>query len=294
MSSSTENGCALPEPWEIKAKDKPMTPATPPSGGEQPPILNTGVLTVGHGTPADGILEMPIVISAVALEQTGALIRQCLGEPEVKQPANDYQPAAIGLSGFAQTGKTTVANYIESEFGYRRQHIAEPLRDMLRTLLRRYRYTDETIDRYLTGDLKEEVIPELGVTSRHAQITIGTEWGRELINQDIWADLWALEASWAGGLAMNDSVRFPNEENAIRHELGGFTILVTRAGTKPVAFKWGFIGEKLYDWFGCMWGVHDSERVDRLNPDHIIDNNGSLEELYEQIDGILADELCLR
>lgn len=205
-------------------------------------------------------------------------------------PANDFVDA-IGLSGFAQTGKTAVANYIESKYGYRRQHIAEPLRDMLRTLLRRFDYPDELIDCYLTGELKEELVPCLGVTSRQAQISLGTEWGREQIDQDLWARLWAYEAAQHGSAVMNDSVRFRNEEAAIQEELMGFTIMIQRPGTGPVAYiGWKWLSRKLYQWFGCMWGVHPSERVDLLDPDYVVVNNGTLEQLYDQIDGIMAQE----
>lgn len=208
----------------------------------------------------------------------------------IPYPANDFIDA-IGLSGFAQTGKTAVANYIESRYGFVRQHIAEPLRDMLRTLLRRFRMDEALIDRYLTGDLKEDVIPCLGVTSRHAQITIGTEWGRELIDQDLWARLWAVEAYGAEETKrMNDSVRFRNEEAAIQQELGGFTIMIERPGTGPVAFTgWKWLSRQLYK-LGIMWGVHPSERVDLLDPDYVVVNDGTLEDLYEQIDGIMAQE----
>jgi hypothetical protein len=258
---------------------------------EQPPFQHTidivpandGPTYVGFDIARDG--DYGLVYGRTA---DGAV--HVLDELDL-QADNDNEPSSIGLSGFAQTGKTTVANYIEAKYGYRRQHIAEPLRDMLRTLLRRFGLEDELITRYLTGDLKEKVIPELGVTSRHAQITIGTEWGRELIDDDLWANLWAYEADQAGGKAMNDSVRFPNEEQAIR-ALGGFTILVVRPGTRPAAFK-SWLGRKFYDWFGCMWGVHPSERIDLLNPDYTIVNSGSLEELYCKVDEIMEREAVL-
>jgi hypothetical protein len=193
---------------------------------------------------------------------------------------------AIGLSGFAQSGKTTAANYLERCHGYKRHHIAEPLRDMLRTLLRRFDMPTALIDRYLTGDLKEEVIPCLGVTSRWAQIALGTEWGREQIDADLWARLWAHEVLKLAK-PMNDSVRFPNEEREIR-SIGGATILIRRKGTHPAAFKWGWLGKTLYHAFGIMWGVHDSERVDRLKPDFVVENNGTLADLYSDLDAIVA------
>ena len=142
------------------------------------------------------------------------------------------------------------------------------------------------ITRYLTGDLKELVIPCLGVTSRYAQITIGTEWGRELINPDLWANTW--EAGIQDGeSAMNDSVRFPNEERSV-HNRGGLTIMIKRPGTRPASFKWGKIGEFLFERFGLMWGVHDSERTDRLHPDFTIHNDSTVEQLYADIDEAMA------
>lgn len=192
----------------------------------------------------------------------------------------------IGLSGFAQSGKTTAALYLEKKYGVRRKHIAEPLRAMLAVLLQANGMSSDEITRYLEGDLKEQVISCLGVTSRYAQITIGTEWGRELISQDLWAN------TWARGIAddesvMNDSVRFPNEAQAIR-KLGGIVIMIKRPGTKPARFKWGKVGEFLHDRFGLMWGVHDSERIDRIKPDFIIHNDSSVEQLYADLDEAMS------
>jgi hypothetical protein len=188
----------------------------------------------------------------------------------------------VGLSGFAQSGKTTAALYLEQKYGIPRKHIAEPLRAMLAVLMQANGMKSAEITRYLTGDLKEQVIPCLGVTSRYAQITIGTEWGRELISQDLWANTWA-SGIHADESVMNDSVRFPNEEKPI-HDKGGFTIMIKRPGTRPAKFKWGKFGEFLFDRFGLMWGVHDSERTDRLKPDFIIHNDSSVEQLYADLD----------
>lgn len=199
------------------------------------------------------------------------------------------RPRAIGLSGFAGTGKTEVAKYIEAEYGFERRHIAEPLRRMIASLLRDWGFDDKTINRYLVGDLKEAVIPGIGRTSRHLQITLGTEWGRGQVDQDLWANLWVRQAEIARTRTpppMNDSVRFPNEETAIR-DMRGITIMITRPGTGPAAFKWKWLGPKLYRWFGCMWGVHDSERTDRLTPDYVIANDGTLDQLRNKIEMVM-------
>ena len=197
----------------------------------------------------------------------------------------------VGLSGYAGSGKTAAATRLTLRWGMTRQHIAEPLRRMLASLMRDFGYCEEHIERYLTGDLKEELIEGIGATSRHCQITLGTEWGRQQIRSDLWADLWVRQAQLAGGGVMNDSVRFPNEEIAIRDSDVGFTVLIQRPGTGPAAFKWKRLGPLLYRRFGCMWGVHDSERVDRLNPDYVVVNDGTLSDLYDKIDAIMRAEM---
>jgi hypothetical protein len=71
----------------------------------------------------------------------------------------------------------------------------------LAVLLQANGMSSDMITRYLEGDLKEQLIPELGVTSRYAQITIGTEWGRKLIGEDLWAN------TWERGIADGESKR---------------------------------------------------------------------------------------
>lgn len=196
---------------------------------------------------------------------------------------------ALGISGLAGSGKTTAALHIEGRWGFRRKHIATPLRAMLAVLLRANGLDEETIHRYLEGDLKETVIPELGVTSRQAQITLGTEWGRQLISPDLWARTWARGIGLTDRV-MNDSVRFLNEEEVIR-EMGGITIMIERPGAEPAAYRWNGLGRTLYGTTGLMWGVHDSERTDRLMPDYTIVNDGSVEDLHRALDEVMMDAM---
>ena len=202
---------------------------------------------------------------------------------------------AIGLSGFAQTGKTTAANYIEARYGFTRVHIATTLRAMLAVLLRDLGYTEADIFDILEGHRKDGwLIPELERTSRDLQITIGTEWGRELVHPDVWVKTWTHLAR-AHPRAMNDSVRFRNEEAAIRDQLGGFTILIERPGAGPAKFTDSWAEAEFYKDGSIYWnGVHPSERLDLLRPDHIVVNDGSLDDLYAKIDGIMYEEGIVR
>lgn len=196
----------------------------------------------------------------------------------------------IGLSGFAGSGKTAAALYLESEYGFTRLHIADTLRGMLRVLLQDLGYDTWQRHEYLEGQWKESIIPELGVTSRHAQITLGTEWGRNLIHDDLWQRCWEARASRLDQPAMNDSVRFPNEEDGI-HSRHGFTIMIVRPGRGPAAFKGRRFMKPVWRWlyqtFGIMWGVHPSERVDLLNPDYVVHNTGTLDDLHRMLDQVM-------
>jgi len=87
--------------------------------------------------------------------------------------------AFIGLSG---CGKTTAARYF-NDHGFTRLRFAEPLKRMLRAI----GLTDAQLD----GDLKEQETNLLcDRTPRHAMQTLGTEWGRNQIDQDFWVNIW--------------------------------------------------------------------------------------------------------
>ncbi len=84
---------------------------------------------------------------------------------------------------------------------------------------------------HLEGDLKETPTELLaGQTPRWAMQTLGTEWGRELMGPDIWANAWEHAATLVlneGGTVVVDDCRFPNELEAVRH-LGGVAINILR------------------------------------------------------------------
>jgi hypothetical protein len=196
----------------------------------------------------------------------------------------------IAVAGWAGSGKGEVARVLMDDFGLPRVKFADPLKNMFRSLLADLGHDAQTIERYIEGDLKASVVAGIdGVeaTSRHFMISLGTKWGRQGIHPDLWAKVWAAKAAKLSRFVVDD-LRFLNEEH-VHHTLGGLTVLVVRPGTEPAAFKWGRFGRLLFRWFGCMWGVHDSERTDRLNPDIIIHNDGTLDQLHAKIHEMVDD-----
>lgn len=176
----------------------------------------------------------------------------------------------IGLMGFGGVGKSTVARILCEQHGFVAPHIGAPIKAMLGGLLRNIGYAPDTIARYVDGDLKRHAIPELGATATEALQTIGTEWGRNCIRQDLWLSLWLAKADAilsAGGRVVQESVRFPDEAAAIKKR-SGILIEVRRPS------------------FGPLSG-HVSEVLPAAADVRIV-NDGNLATLAETVGGTLA------
>lgn len=140
-------------------------------------------------------------------------------------------PRLIGLIGRKGAGKDTAAETLTAR-GYGNVKFAGALKDMLRTLLEYQGLDAEMIERMVEGDLKEVPTDYLaGRTPRHAMQTLGTEWGRELIDSNFWVET-AIRRAEGNGFAVVTDVRFPNEMAAI-HEAGGVCIGISADWIKP-------------------------------------------------------------
>jgi hypothetical protein len=132
-------------------------------------------------------------------------------------------PQIIALVGNAGAGKSTVAEYLVKVHGYQVVKFAGPLKTMLRAI----GLTDDEIE----GAKKEQPSGMLcGKTPRHAMVTLGTEWGRDLIGDDFWAGLWRDQVAgvlWHGGRVVVDDCRFPNEYASVQ-AMSGIAWHITR------------------------------------------------------------------
>ncbi len=162
----------------------------------------------------------------------------------------------IALCGLKGSGKSSAANALASVLPAARVRFAGPLKDMLRAI----GLTDAEIE----GELKELPSDKLcGKTPRHGMVTLGTEWGRQMIGEDIWVEAW--KRSVAPHLArgvdiLTEDLRFPNEYEAVR-SLGGIVLRVTRPGLLP--------------------GDHESEQhALKFAADVEVCNDGDLEDLH--------------
>lgn len=171
------------------------------------------------------------------------------------------QAPLIGITGRARSGKDTVANFIVAAIGGYRYSFADPIRAMLVPL------GVDMSDPYWQAR-KEEPIPALGVSPRRMMQTLGTEWGRQLINPDLWLIMAHQRLLGNGpGMVVSD-VRFENEAAWIRKH-GGRIIHVIRPDTKAVE-------------------AHASEDgIEMQDADARLFNSGTLEELQLSVRELL-------
>jgi hypothetical protein len=131
----------------------------------------------------------------------------------------------IGLCGAPGAGKSTAAQYLAERYGLARVRFADPLKNMLRAYYQTLGVPAEDIERRIEGDLKTTADPLLASRDpRYAMQTLSTQWGRELIDENLWMNAWAFRVAkamgdGAPGVVVED-VRFPNEEAALRGGLG--------------------------------------------------------------------------
>ena len=149
-------------------------------------------------------------------------------------------PRLIGLLGRKGSGKETAALALLSR-GYQNVKFAGALKDMIRVLLAYQGVDPYIVERMVEGDLKEEPTAFLGgQTPRFAMQTLGTEWGRILIADDLWVKT-AIRRAGDRETVITD-VRFPNEMEAVV-AAGGVCFGITA------------------DWITPVEGEHESEAL---------------------------------
>ena len=197
----------------------------------------------------------------------------------------------IGICGFIGSGKDTAADYLVNFHEFRRDSFAATLKDAVaavfgwdRELLegrtKHAREWREQVDSWWAERLK---MPEL--TPRLALQLWGTEVCRRSFHDDIWiASLEARLRNSRDNIVISDC-RFPNEIKAIK-QAGGKVIWVQR-GELP---SWHIMAAKANkgDAFAAeklkSLGVHASETAwVGTDFDYIVDNNGTVDELYNRI-----------
>ncbi len=161
-------------------------------------------------------------------------------------------PVIIGLAGRARSGKDTVATFFTKT--HRVVRFAQPIKDAVKAL---YGWSDIVME----TDIKDAIDPHWGVSPRSAMTHVAQS-TRLFVANDFFVK--RLFDSWDGGAIVIPDVRYKHEVDAINAR-GGITIKITREGLHK----------------------HDIEfTVDELDTTYNITNNGSLDSLRRQIDGL--------
>ena len=166
----------------------------------------------------------------------------------------------IGLSGYARSGKDTVAELLCLNYAFKRVAFADPIREAILTLnpkIDSITHVSHRVEDYGWEVAKQE--PEI----RRLLQVMGTEVGRKMFGENIWIDMAFKQAEQYQQVVIPD-VRFPNEADAIK-ELGGIIWRINRHGLNGI-------------------NEHRSEHaMDSYMVDHVIYNDGSLDELSDEV-----------
>lgn len=145
----------------------------------------------------------------------------------------------IGISGYAETGKSLLTKFLEEDFlFFRSEHVKTPICDMAETLLYNMGIHDrDEIYERLWASRKNEEIPGFpGISGRLIMQALGREFKLAidptgLFFLNLWLDKAEKEAN--GNTIINESVRYPEEAAYIRSK-GGIIIQITRPGKGPL------------------------------------------------------------
>lgn len=204
----------------------------------------------------------------------------------------------IAVSGFIGSGKDTVADYLLQCYGFQRESLAKSLkdatadifgwdRDLLEGTTTESRIWREQVDSWWSEKLN---IPN--ITPRYILQILGTEVFRNNFHNDIWVlSLEKRLISNNSNIVITDC-RFTNEINMVKR-IGGKIIWIRR-GDLPewydLAVEVNSVSpEKLLE-IKEKYKVHDSEfKWVGTDFDYVLFNDGSLTDLYKQIDKMMDE-----
>jgi len=171
----------------------------------------------------------------------------------------------IGISGKARSGKDTVCGMIQDYLpNSHRYAFADPIKDACRVI---FSWTDE----HLYGNLKEVEDPFFKISPRKALQTLGSEWGRDMINRDLWLLVAEKFCNEHEHVIIPD-IRFQNEYDWIKNN-NGIIIHIERPGILIES------------------SAHQSESLGltKMIDDYYIVNNRSLDWLRSDVKRIVED-----
>lgn len=219
--------------------------------------------------------------------------------------SNDYKlddsVVLIGLVGHAGSGKDTFAQIVRALFEnatkeeafdwvVSSESFAAPIKSMVAMLLDFFGVASimnrDAMNEYLDGSYKEEVIDTIGMSPRQLQQTLGTEWGRNIVNENLWLNSMAQRLpqyneakkhGHKGAVVLVTDVRFDNEAHVIQ-QLGGKLVYITH-GDRVLEHNSKHVSEQ---------GI-SAEYIDM-----IIDNSGTIDDYITNVRALMEDLLAFK
>jgi hypothetical protein len=207
----------------------------------------------------------------------------------------------IGVCGFIGSGKDTIADYLVNFHEFRRESFANTLKDAVssvfgwdRTMLegrtKEAREWREQVDPWWAERL---AMPTL--TPRWVLQYWGTEVCRKAFHDDIWIASLENKLRNSKDHVVISDCRFPNEISSIKN--AGGKIVWVRRGELPDWYDIAVAANQGHNWAFQelkMRKIHASETAwVGTDFDHIIDNNGTIDDLYKQTESIVGDQITL-
>lgn len=183
------------------------------------------------------------------------------------------KPFLLGFAGKAHSGKDFSADHIVREYPnlkIAKVAFADAVRDMVRPIF-------DVDDIYRRGG-KEDPIDGFGVSLREILQSLGTDWGRYMVSEDIWVkvlDKRISERYSDFDIVIISDIRFDNERDYVIHN-GGKVISIIGAKDKHNKSK--------FSEHASEWGIEDNvEGVIELENDFSSRYLVSLKEAFESM-----------
>jgi dephospho-CoA kinase len=175
----------------------------------------------------------------------------------------------IGLTGKKGCGKDTVGDYLVRKYGFERMAFADALKQVCQTVF------DLTMEQMTDTIKKEQMDERWDTTPRHLMQIVGTQLFRDKLTEcfphlkgSIWVGIIKQKILRSSKNIVLTDVRFENEAEMVR-QFNGKLIQITRTDNNQ--------SDK-----------HVSENI-HIQTNYMLENNQTVEELYQEMDKIIAE-----
>jgi len=184
----------------------------------------------------------------------------------------------IGVVGLIGSGKDTVSKRLEEKHGFRRDSFAKSLKDAVSAM---FNWDREMLEGNGDDSRQWREQPDQfwskkfgkTVTPRWVLQHFGTEVMRQHMHDAIWID--SCLSRYDGRPTVISDTRFQNELKTIKENKG--QIILVKRGELPTREQMQDKGAHKSEWDWMGW-----------NFDHVIDNDGTKEDLYSKVDDLVV------